>query len=117
MSFKIFANLNELDEDDLNDYLMRQVVARFADAAARSAAIATPDLGMLSFLEDTETYEWFDGAAWAPWAPPLMPLPVHATVDRPAATIGAGHAYFDSTLGYPLWSNGTDWVDASGTVS
>lgn len=24
--------------------------------------------------------------------------------------------YFDSTLGYPIWFNGTDWVDATGAA-
>lgn len=24
--------------------------------------------------------------------------------------------YFDTTLGKPIWHNGTDWVDATGTV-
>lgn len=114
MAFKTFADLEELDAEQINDYLMRQVIARFDDDADRSAAIAVPDLGMLSFLTNTQVYEWFNGTAWEQWSPPL---PVHTTVDRPAATIGAGHAYFDSTLGYPLWSNGTDWVDAAGTVS
>lgn len=40
-----------------------------------------------------------------------------ATGSRPAAsTAGAGAHMFDSTLGKPIWSNGTNWVDATGTV-
>jgi hypothetical protein len=36
----------------------------FADAAARTSAIPTPTEGMLTYLEDTQTYESWDGAAW-----------------------------------------------------
>lgn len=38
------------------------------------------------------------------------------TADRPAIGLQIGQQYFDTTLGYPVWYDGTDWVDASGTV-
>lgn len=38
-----------------------------------------------------------------------------ATTDRPAAaSIYAGFVYFDTTLGKPIWYNGSNWVDATG---
>jgi hypothetical protein len=40
-----------------------------------------------------------------------------ATGSRPAAAIArAGAMVFDTTLGKPIWSNGTNWVDATGAV-
>lgn len=36
------------------------------------------------------------------------------TPNRPVAPI-IGQNYFDMTLGRPIWWNGTDWVDATGT--
>jgi hypothetical protein len=40
-----------------------------------------------------------------------------ATGSRPnAASVGAGSEWFDTTLGIPIWSDGTDWVDATGAV-
>jgi hypothetical protein len=39
-----------------------------------------------------------------------------ATADRPTQVLQIGQQYFDTTLGYPIWYDGTDWVDASGTV-
>lgn len=37
------------------------------------------------------------------------------TASRPSAsTAGAGTMVFDSTLGKPIWSTGTAWVDATG---
>jgi hypothetical protein len=38
------------------------------------------------------------------------------TADRPAQQLQVGQFYFDTTLGYPIWYDGTDWVDATGTV-
>jgi hypothetical protein len=39
-----------------------------------------------------------------------------ATADRPTQNLQVGQFYFDTTLGYPIWYDGTDWVDAAGTV-
>ena len=40
-----------------------------------------------------------------------------ATGSRPtAASVGAGGMVFDSTLNKPIWSDGTNWRDAAGTV-
>jgi hypothetical protein len=38
------------------------------------------------------------------------------TADRPTQNLQVGQFYFDTTLGYPIWYDGTDWVDSSGTV-
>lgn len=38
------------------------------------------------------------------------------TANRPTADLQVGQIYFDTTLGQPIWYNGTDWVDADGTT-
>ena len=38
------------------------------------------------------------------------------TANRPAVRVQTGQFYFDTTLGIPIWYDGTDWVDATGTV-
>lgn len=38
------------------------------------------------------------------------------TADRPVNALQVGQQYFDTTLGLPIWWNGSDWIDASGTV-
>lgn len=43
-------------------------------------------------------------------------IPAYASTARPAATIGVGAMILDSTLNKPLWSDGTNWRDATGTV-
>jgi len=38
-----------------------------------------------------------------------------ATTQRPITKLLIGQQFFDTTLGYPIWWNGTKWVNASGT--
>jgi hypothetical protein len=39
-----------------------------------------------------------------------------ATADRPTQNLQIGQFYFDTTLGFPVWYDGTDWVDATGAA-
>ena len=39
------------------------------------------------------------------------------TADRPTQSLQIGQFYFDTTLNYPVWWDGADWVDATGTVA
>jgi hypothetical protein len=42
-----------------------------------------------------------------------------ATADRPTQNLQIGQFYFDTdlgTTGKPIWYDGSDWVDATGTV-
>lgn len=42
--------------------------------------------------------------------------PSGTTAQRPITFLVVGQFYFDTTLGYPIWYDGNDWVDSSGTV-
>jgi hypothetical protein len=35
---------------------------------------------------------------------------------RPTTGLQVGQFYFDTSLGIPIWWNGTNWVNATGTV-
>ena len=37
------------------------------------------------------------------------------TADRPTERLDIGQFYYDTTLGIPIWWNGTVWKNASGT--
>ena len=45
----------------------------------------------------------------------LQVLDVGATGSRPTA-MQVGQRYFDTTLGIPIWWNGTNWINASGAT-
>jgi hypothetical protein len=42
--------------------------------------------------------------------------PSGTTSNRPVVGLQVGQQYFDTTLGIPIWWDGTDWIDAAGTV-
>lgn len=37
------------------------------------------------------------------------------TAQRPTDTLWIGRPYFDTTLGYPIWYDGSQWIDATGS--
>ena len=65
LGFKEFATGDVLTAADANGYLASQVVMVFADSAARTSAIASPQEGMISYLKDTNATEYYSGSAWA----------------------------------------------------
>lgn len=64
MPRKVFVNGNVLTDTDLNTFLMNQTVMTFAGTAARSSAIGTATEGMVTYLEDSNTIQVWDGATW-----------------------------------------------------
>lgn len=38
------------------------------------------------------------------------------TAQRPTTGLWIGRPYFDTTLGYKIWYDGTNWVDATGST-
>jgi hypothetical protein len=62
---KTFAQEEILRAADVNGYLMDQSVMRFADSAARGSAIGTAVAeGMVSYLDDANAVEVYDGSDW-----------------------------------------------------
>lgn len=53
MGFKTFADMQILNAADVNDFLMRQTVMRFANAAERNAQLPAPQAGDVVLLLDT----------------------------------------------------------------
>lgn len=65
LGYKEFTTGDVLTAADANGYLASQVVMVFASAAARTSAIASPQEGMISYLKDTNSTEYYSGSAWA----------------------------------------------------
>ena len=61
--FKTFATGDVLTAADTNGYLMQGVWV-FASAAARTAAVTSPQEGNMSYLADTNSVEYYSGSAW-----------------------------------------------------
>ena len=71
LGFKDFAVGEVLTSADVDGYLMQQTVMRFADSGARGSALGTATgtavplaEGMVTYLDDTNQIEVFDGSVW-----------------------------------------------------
>ena len=64
MAYKVFSNGSVLPASDLNDFLMRQSVMVFTSSTARASAITGPTEGMLTYLEDTNRFQYYSGTGW-----------------------------------------------------
>jgi len=64
MPRQVFTAGEVLSATDFNNNLMNQMVMTFAGTAARGSAIATPTEGMLTYLADTNTFEYYNGSSF-----------------------------------------------------
>ena len=69
--FREFAAGEPLTATNVDDFLMKQSVMKFADGAARDAALGTAVVspnalreGMIAYLDDTDDVLKYDGSAW-----------------------------------------------------
>ena len=93
--YKLFATGDVLTAAQVNTYLMQQTVMVFASSAARTTALSgVLAEGMVSYLQDTNTLEVYDGAAW-----------VGATGDITGLTAGTGISISSATGPVPTVTN------------
>jgi hypothetical protein len=63
--YKLFSTGEVLTAANVNNYLMKQTVMVFADAATRTTALSGVLIeGMLSYRTDGHVHEYYDGSAW-----------------------------------------------------
>ena len=63
LGYKDFVTGEVLTAGDVNGYLMQGVLV-FASAAARNAAITSPQEGQFAYTKDVNGLWYYDGAAW-----------------------------------------------------
>lgn len=80
--YKLFNTGDVLTAAQVNTYLMQQTVMVFADSTARTTALSgVLAEGMLSYLQDTNTVEVYNGSSW---------VAVSNTGDITGVTAGTG---------------------------
>lgn len=93
--YKLFNTGDVLTAAQVNTYLMEQTVMVFASAAARTSALSgVLAEGMVSYLQDTNTLEVYDGSNW-----------VGATGDITGLTAGTGISISSATGPVPTITN------------
>lgn len=56
---------------NVQDYLQDQTVMVFASSAVRATAVVVPTEGMLSWLEDDNKYQYYNGSGWTDLLVPI----------------------------------------------
>jgi hypothetical protein len=96
MPRKTFTAGEVLAAADVNLYLMNQSVMTFADSTARASAIGTATEGMLTYLEDTNAFQYFDGSDYVNLVD--VPTPTNSTVTTAyTAVVGNAGGFLLST--------------------
>jgi hypothetical protein len=119
LGYKEFTTGDVLTAADANGYLASQVVMVFASAAARTSAIASPQEGMISYLKDTNSTEYYSGSAWVAIGGTASPLTTKgdlygfSTVNARVAVGTNGQVLTaDSTA-----ATGVAWATANGSYT
>jgi hypothetical protein len=97
---KIFTAGDVLTASDTMNYLMDQTVMNFAGTAARSSAIATPTQGMVSYRDDIDNLELYNGSAWV--AASGMQLIKKQTVGSAVASVAVTAAFSSTYNSYRI---------------
>jgi hypothetical protein len=86
---------------DVNDYLMDQMVMTFGGTAERGSAIPTPSEGMITYLSDSKTINFYNGSSWQPNLASALQLVKTQTIGTAVSSItvtGAFNADYDNYL-------------------
>jgi hypothetical protein len=128
LGFKDFATGEVLTAADVDGYLMQGVWV-FASAAARDAAVTSPQEGNFAYLKDTNVTTYYTGSAWANLDTTGMTNPMTTTGDTiysssgsTPARLGIGSTGNVLTVagGVPTWaapSSGALTLITSGTFT
>jgi hypothetical protein len=117
LGFKTFTTGEVLTAADTNGYLMQGVLV-FADAAARDAAITSPQEGQFAYLKDTDVTTYYTSSAWANLDTTGMTNPMTTTADMIYSSSGSTPARLGiGTVGQVLTVNSgataPEWATAA----
>ena len=88
LGFKDFTTGEVLTAADVDGYLMQGIWV-FASAAARDAAVTSPQEGNFAFLKDTNTTTYYTGSAWTNLDTTGMVNPMTTTGDMIYSSSGS----------------------------
>jgi hypothetical protein len=88
LGFKDFTTGEVLTAGDVDGYLMQGIWV-FASAAARDAAVTSPQEGNFAFLKDTNVTTYYTGSAWANLDTTGMTNPMTTTGDTIYSSSGS----------------------------
>jgi hypothetical protein len=101
VAYKVFTNGSVLNASEINDNLMNQAVMVFSNSAARTAAITSPVEGMMTWLEDVNRYESYNGTSWVNLISPgswVSYTPTFTNITVGNGTMSAKYAIIGKTM-------------------
>lgn len=112
MAFKTFTNGEVLDEDDLNDYLMKQANIVCTSGSRPSSPVD----GMEIYETDTKLKRRYFTAqgAWVIWPPQVVEAVETTSVSTTSASYGVGSPVCDTTFAGP--PSGKALITVSGNL-
>ena len=116
LGFKDFVTGEVLTAADVDGYLMQNIWV-FASAAARDAAVTSPQEGNFAYLKDTNVTTYYTGSAWANLDTTGMTNPMTTTGDTIYSSSGSTPARLGiGTTGQVLTVAGgiPSWATAAG---
>lgn len=117
MAFKDFSAGDVLTAQDVDNFLMRQVVMVFDDQASRDTTLSEFLVqGMVTFLKDTNTLEFYSGSSFEPVVDPIL---LEGSSGQILISNGsAGSVWQDNgTPGQNIISAGSSGVVAENSIS
>jgi hypothetical protein len=106
LGFKTFNTGDVLSAADTNGYLMQGIWV-FASAAARDAAVTSPQEGNSCYLKDTDVIQVYSGSSWV----------VKSGGSSPLTTKGDLYTYSTTDARLAVGANGTTLVADSSTAT
>lgn len=114
LGFKTFTTGEVLTAADTNGYLM-QGVNVFANAAARTAAITSPQEGQMSFLKDTDATQYYTGSAWATVGGASgLNLVSTTTIGTAVSTVSVNNVFTSTYQNYKVI---IEWIGSSASTN
>lgn len=117
MPYKDFTPVT-LTASDVNTYLMKQSVMVFATSAARTAALALPNEGMVTYIAALDVLEFYDGTNWVRAGTPAGVVSSFAGTTAPTGWLLCfGQAISRTTYADLFGSLGTTYGAGDGTTT
>jgi len=103
MAYQVFTNGSVLAASEINENLMNQAVIVFSSSATRAAAIPSPTEGMLTWLQDTNKYEYYNElGAWVTLGAPGLELIKVETIGTAVSSIPVASAFSTTYDNYKI---------------